>query len=38
MKKISVLCAVLLALLMVAGLTGCGADNQKQEHNISGTE
>ena len=38
MRKLSVFCAVLLALLMVAGLTGCGAGNQKQAGNVPETE
>ena len=38
MRKLSVFCAVLLALLMVAGLTGCGAGNQKQAGNVPATE
>ena len=37
MKKISVFCAFLLALLTVVSLAGCGADNQIQEQNISET-
>lgn len=38
MKKISVFCAFLLALLMFAGLTGCGGGNQKQAGNVPETE
>ena len=38
MKKIFVFCAILLVLLTVAGLTGCGAGKQQQNQNNAETE
>ncbi len=38
MKKITVFYALLLALLLVAGLTGCGAGKQQQNQNNSEAE
>ena len=38
MKKMAKRISLLLALLAVIGLTGCGAGNQKQEQNVPETE